>query len=119
RNRSCQVHFIGIGGIGMSGIAELLHQLGHKVTGSDISENDNVKKLQKLGVKIQHGHSEKIFESCKPDVVVYSNAVKGNNAEWVYARKNQIPVIRRAEMLAELMRLKRGISVAGSHGKTT
>jgi UDP-N-acetylmuramate--alanine ligase len=119
RNRSCQVHFIGIGGIGMSGIAELLHQLGHKVTGSDLSENDNVKKLQKLGVKIQRGHSEKIFEDCKPDVVVYSNAVKANNPEWAYARKNLIPVIRRAEMLSELMRLKRGISVAGSHGKTT
>lgn len=119
KGRSCQVHFIGIGGIGMSGIAELLHQLGHKVTGSDLSENDQVRKLQKLGVSIQKGHSDKIFENIKPDVVVYSNAVKSNNPEWVYARKNQIPVIRRAEMLAELMRLKRGIAVAGSHGKTT
>lgn len=119
RGRSCQVHFIGIGGIGMSGIAELLHQLGHKVTGSDLSENEQVKKLQKLGVQIQKGHSEKVFENCRPDVVVYSNAVKSNNPEWAYARAHQIPVIRRAEMLAELMRLKRGIAVAGSHGKTT
>lgn len=119
RGRVCHVHFIGIGGIGMSGIAELLLQLGHKVSGSDLSENDQVRKLQKLGAVIQKGHSAKIFENIKPDVVVYSNAVKSTNPEWAYARENQIPVIRRAEMLAELMRLKRGIAVAGSHGKTT
>ncbi|MEZ4813871.1 MAG: UDP-N-acetylmuramate--L-alanine ligase [Bdellovibrionota bacterium] len=119
RGRSCRVHFIGIGGIGMSGIAELLHKLGHKVSGSDLSEGEQVQKLRKLGVQIQKGHSEKIFENFKPEVVVYSNAVKSDNPEWKYALANQVPVIRRAEMLAELMRLKRGIAVAGSHGKTT
>ena len=119
RDRRCRVQFIGIGGIGMSGIAELLHHLGHQVSGSDLGENDQIRKLKSIGVKIQQGHSKKILEENKPDVVVYSNAVRSENPEWVYAQKQGVPVIRRAEMLAELMRLKRGISVAGSHGKTT
>jgi UDP-N-acetylmuramate--alanine ligase len=118
-HRCCRVHFIGIGGIGMSGIAELLHHLGHTVSGSDLFDNDQIKKLKAKGVKIQQGHSVDILNECKPEVLVYSNAVKKDNVERLWAKENAIPLIRRAEMLAELMRLKRGISVAGSHGKTT
>lgn len=114
-----RVHFIGIGGIGMSGIAELLLKLDHSVSGSDLHESDVVARLRTLGAHIQVGHSSKIVEEFNPHVVVYSTAVSLQNPELIFAREHQIPVIRRAEMLAELMRLKRGIAIAGSHGKTT
>jgi len=117
--RTRRVHFIGIGGIGMSGIAELLLGLGHKVTGSDLSDSDVVTRLRSLGALIQKGHDAMILEQQAPDVVVFSTAVAKDNPELVYARTRRIPIIRRAEMLAEIMRLKRGLAVAGSHGKTT
>ena len=110
-------HFVGIGGSGMNGIAELILNLGYKVSGSDIAENDSVKRLKKLGAKIFIGHAAKNIEGA--DVLVYSSAVSKDNPEYVEAKKRKIPVIPRAEMLAELMRLKRGIAVAGTHGKTS
>ncbi len=113
------IHFVGIGGIGMSGLAELLLKLGHKVSGSDLNEGESVEKLKAAGALFQLGHKKDILEKNSPDVVVYSTAVKESNPELLYARQARIPVIRRAEMLAELMRLKRGIAIAGSHGKTT
>jgi UDP-N-acetylmuramate--alanine ligase len=111
------IHFVGIGGVGMSGIAELLLNLGYRVSGSDLVESDVTRKLQSMGAVIQNGHAADHVEDA--DVVVYSSAVRLNNQEIVAAKKRGIPVIRRAEMLAELMRLKYGIAVAGAHGKTT
>jgi len=111
------IHFVGIGGIGMSGIAEVMHNLGYKVQGSDIAENANVKRLRGLGMTIHIGHTaENLGES---RAVVISSAVKADNPEVVAARARLIPVVRRAEMLAELMRLKYAISIGGTHGKTT
>jgi UDP-N-acetylmuramate--alanine ligase len=111
------IHFVGIGGIGMSGIAEVLVNLGYRVSGSDMKESDTTERLRKLGAEICIGHrAENVTE---PHVVVISSAVKSDNAEVVAAREKQIPVIPRAEMLAELMRLKYGIAIAGAHGKTT
>jgi UDP-N-acetylmuramate--alanine ligase len=110
-------HFVGIGGIGMCGLAELLATMGAQVAGSDLSENANTQKLKSLGVKIYKGHSGEHIE--KPDVVVYSSAVPPSNPELVRARELHIPAIPRAEALAEIMRLKRGLAVAGTHGKTT
>ncbi|MFH1097701.1 MAG: UDP-N-acetylmuramate--L-alanine ligase [Candidatus Desantisbacteria bacterium] len=111
------IHFIGIGGSGMSGIAELLLNLGYTVTGSDVAETEITKRLQGLGGRIYIGHSQKNIEDA--DVVVYSSAVSKENPEVLSAKEKRIPVIPRAEMLAELMRLKYGIAVAGAHGKTT
>jgi UDP-N-acetylmuramate--alanine ligase len=111
------VHFVGIGGIGMSGIAEVLCNLGYKVTGSDISEGSSVERLRGLGVEINIGHkAENIVDA---HVVVISSAVKEDNVEVIEANRRGIPVIPRAEMLAELGRLKYSILIAGSHGKTT
>ena len=112
------IHFVGIGGVGMSGIAELLLTLKFKVSGSDIRKNDTVKRLKKLGAKIYIGHKEENVNK-KVDVVVMTSAVNFKNPELKKARQLKIPVIQRAEMLAELMRLKQGIAVAGTHGKTT
>lgn len=112
-----RIHFVGIGGIGMSGIAEILHQLGYQVQGSDLSRNNNVIRLEKLGIKIVQGHDGANIDGC--DVVVISSAVSNTNPEVVKARELHLPVVKRAEMLAELMRLKWTISVGGSHGKTT
>ena len=111
------IHFVGIGGIGMSGIAEVLHNLGYNVQGSDISKNANVERLEKLGIKVFIGHNAKNIKDV--DIVVKSSAIKDNNPEIVEAHSRGIPVIPRAEMLAELMRMKYSIAVAGSHGKTT
>jgi UDP-N-acetylmuramate--alanine ligase len=111
------IHFVGIGGIGMSGIAEILHNLSYRVQGSDLSENANVKRLRELGINVFIGHREENLGSA--EVVVISSAVKPDNAEVTAARERLIPVVRRAEMLAELMRLKWSIAVAGTHGKTT
>ena len=111
------IHFVGIGGIGMSGIAEILRNLGYQVQGSDQAENANVKRLASLGVKTMIGHRpENLGEA---GVVVVSSAVKPDNPELRAARERHLPVVRRAEMLAELMRLKWSIAVGGTHGKTT
>lgn len=111
------VHFVGIGGIGMSGIAELLLNLGYTVSGSDIKESQVTKRLSRLGGEVFHGHRPGNIGGA--DVVVYSSAVPLDNPEIMEAKDRSIPVISRAEMLAELMRLKYGIAVAGAHGKTT
>ena len=111
------VHFVGIGGIGMSGIAEVMHTLGYQVQGSDISRNPNVERLQGLGIDVSIGHHADNLGEAR--VVVISSAVKADNPEVKEARANLIPVVRRAEMLAELMRLRWAIAVGGTHGKTT
>jgi len=111
------IHFVGVGGIGMSGIAELLLNLGYEVSGSDLKNSAVTERLSRLGGRIHSGHDKKNIEGA--DVVVYSSAVSEDNPEVLEARERYIPVIPRAEMLAELMRLKFGIAVAGAHGKTT
>ena len=111
------IHFVGIGGIGMSGIAEVLHNLGYAVQGSDMAEGANVVRLRDLGIDVKVGHAEKNLG--KAEVVVISSAVKAGNPELEVARQRLMPVVRRAEMLAELMRLKWSIAVGGTHGKTT
>jgi UDP-N-acetylmuramate--alanine ligase len=112
-----QIHFVGIGGSGMSGIAEILLNLGYRVTGSDQRRNEAVERLEQLGAKIFTGHDAAHVEGAH--VVVYSSAVSRDNIEVQVARQRAIPTIPRAEMLAELMRLKYGVAVAGTHGKTT
>ena len=111
------VHFVGIGGIGMSGIAEVLANLGYTVTGSDVADSANVKRLRDLGIKVAIGHKADNIDGA--DVVVVSSAIKQDNPELVAARAKRLPVVRRAEMLAELMRLKSCVAIAGTHGKTT
>src|SRR4030088_3163420 len=111
------IHFVGIGGIGMSGIAEVLINLGYVVQGSDASENANVKRLREKGATVWVGHSASNLGDA--EVVVVSTAIKRDNPELVGARAKRVPVVRRAEMLAELMRLKSCIAIAGTHGKTT
>lgn len=111
------IHFVGIGGIGMSGIAEILHHLGYKVQGSDLADNANVKRLRAKGVEIFIGHKAENIAAA--GVVVISSAVKKDNPEVLAARAAALPVVRRAEMLGELMRLKWSIGVGGTHGKTT
>jgi UDP-N-acetylmuramate--alanine ligase len=114
---AARVHFVGVGGIGMSGIAEVLLNLGYKVSGSDLKESEITRRLAKLGASLSYGHrAENLVHS---DVVVISSAVRRDNPEVLAARQRKIPVIPRAEMLAELMRLKYAVAVAGSHGKTT
>ena len=111
------LHFVGIGGIGMSGIAEILHNLGYSVQGSDIADSANVKRLRDMGINVAIGHaSENVADAT---VVVISSAVKNDNPEVRAAREKLIPVVRRAEMLGELMRLKWSIAIGGTHGKTT
>ncbi len=111
------IHFVGIGGIGMSGIAEVLHNLGYSVQGSDIAENANVRRLREAGIAVRVGHEAANLGAAQ--VVVTSSAVKSDNPEVQAARVRLIPVVRRAEMLAELMRLRWAIAVGGTHGKTT
>jgi UDP-N-acetylmuramate--alanine ligase len=111
------IHFVGIGGIGMSGIAEVLCNLGYTVQGSDASESGNVARLREKGVKVSVGHKAENVDGA--DVVVVSTAIKRDNPELMAARAQRIPVVRRAEMLAELMRLKSCVAIAGTHGKTT
>ena len=113
-----KIHFVGIGGIGMSGIAEVLLNLDYVVSGSDLHESDATRRLRSLGAHLFVGHQEENL-SGNPSVVVISTAVKYSNPEVLEARRRHIPVIPRAEMLAELMRMKYGVAVAGSHGKTT
>ena len=111
------IHFIGIGGIGMSGIAEVLLNLGYQISGSDLKETEITRRLQSLGGKIAYGHKSEHIQGA--EVIVTSSAVRPDNPEVLAARAALLPVIPRAEMLAELMRLKYGVAIAGSHGKTT
>jgi UDP-N-acetylmuramate--alanine ligase len=111
------VHFIGIGGIGMSGIAEVLHNLGHRVQGSDQSDSTNVQRLRAKGIEVFVGHDAANLGDA--EVVVVSTAIKKNNPELIAAREKLLPIVRRAEMLAELMRFRNAIAIGGTHGKTT
>jgi UDP-N-acetylmuramate--alanine ligase len=111
------IHFVGIGGSGMSGIAEVLLNLGYTVSGSDLGSNAATQRLAKLGAKVTQGHAAENITNA--DAVVTSTAVKGDNPEVIAARAKRIPIVPRAMMLAELMRLKQGIAIAGTHGKTT
>ncbi len=117
RLAQAKVHFIGIGGIGMCGLAELLHNMGARVSGSDMNENSQTQRLRQMGVDVQIG--QKAQNIGDVEVAVYSSAIKFDNPEFREARIRKIPLIPRAEALAEIMRLKRGIAVGGSHGKTT
>ena len=117
RHKVRNVHFVGIGGAGMSGIAEVLLNLGYAVSGSDLSEGNVTRRLAGLGAKVRIGHAAENVSDA--DVVVISSAVKADNPEVLAARGRLVPVVPRALMLAELMRLKQGIAVAGTHGKTT
>ncbi len=117
KNNKIRIHFIGIGGIGMSGIAELMNNIGYIVLGSDITENENIKRLRDNGISIKIGHHKKNITNV--NAVVYSSAVNQKNPEIKEAKKNKIPIVSRADMLAELMKNKKCIAVAGSHGKTT
>jgi UDP-N-acetylmuramate--alanine ligase len=112
-----RIHLVGIGGIGMSGIAEVLLNRGYSVSGSDIKLSPATQRLVSLGARVFEGHRAEHLEAV--DVVVISSAVKPDNPEVVEALRRQVPIIPRAEMLAELMRMKYGITVAGTHGKTT
>ncbi|MBL6680375.1 MAG: UDP-N-acetylmuramate--L-alanine ligase, partial [Alphaproteobacteria bacterium] len=111
------IHFIGIGGIGMSGIAEILFQSGYIVQGSDISQNKNIDRLKKLGIKIFSDQKRSNISNAK--IVVVSTAITEKNDELIAAKKLFIPIVHRSEMLGELMRLKQSIAIAGTHGKTT
>jgi UDP-N-acetylmuramate--alanine ligase len=117
RHKVKRIHFVGIGGSGMSGIAEVFHNLGYTVTGSDLSEGGPVRRLRALGVKVAIGHAAE--NVAQADAVVVSSAVKPDNPEVARARESHVPVVPRAMMLAELMRFKQGIAIAGTHGKTT
>lgn len=112
-----KIHFVGIGGSGMSGIAEVLHNLGFKVTGTDLVKNEAINRLLSLGIDIRYSHIAENAFYC--DAIVVSSAVPKDNIELLVAKRRRIPIIHRAEMLAELMRFKYGIAIAGSHGKTT
>ncbi len=111
------IHFVGIGGIGMSGIAEVLLNLGYRISGSDVKETEVTRRLQALGCDIHYGHRRENVKEA--DVVVVSSAIRSNNPELLVAEERLIPIIPRAEMLAELMRMKVGVAIAGTHGKTT
>ena len=117
RGRVRHVHFVGVGGIGMSGLAEILRTLEFDVSGSDLREGENTRRLKRLGVRIDVGHRAENVQGA--DVVVYSSAISPQNPEMLEANALGMPVITRAEMLAELMRVKYGVGIAGSHGKTT
>ncbi len=111
------IHFVGIGGIGMSGIAEVMHNLGYEVRGSDVAEGPNVQRLRAKGISVSIGHAPENVKDA--EAVIISTAIRGDNPEVAAARARHIPVVKRADMLAELMRLKWTVSVAGTHGKTT
>ena len=111
------IHFVGIGGVGMSGIAEVLLNLGYVISGSDLSDSATLRRLGALGIKTYVGHQTSNLVDA--DAVVTSTAVQQDNPEVIAAREKHIPIVPRAIMLAELMRLKQGIAIAGTHGKTT
>lgn len=117
KHRVKNIHFVGIGGSGMSGIAEVMKNLGYGVSGSDLGSNAATRRLQQLGIKVVQGHAASNIDGA--DAIVTSTAVKADNPEVLAARKNHIPVVPRAIMLGELMRLRKGIAIAGTHGKTT
>ena len=117
-NSDTHIHFVGIGGVGMAGIAELLARMGYSVSGSDLKDNELVQNIRSQGVLVHLNHDCQNLPA-NTSVVVYSSAISANNVEIVEAKNRNIPTIRRAEMLAELMRMKYGVAVAGSHGKTT
>ncbi|HXN31314.1 MAG TPA: Mur ligase domain-containing protein, partial [Polyangiaceae bacterium] len=117
RGRVRHVHFVGIGGIGMSGVAEILRTLDFDVSGSDLKPNENTRRLEGLGVRVFIGHAAENIAGA--DVVVYSSAIPTENPEIARARELEIPIIPRAEMLSELMRVRYAVTIAGSHGKTT
>ena len=117
RSRIHKIHFIGIGGSGMSGIAEVLHNLGYQISGSDLQNNNITKRLSEMGCQISNQHHSKNIDDVQ--AVVVSSAISSNNPELKKAQKLNIPVVPRAEMLAEIMRFRFGIAVAGTHGKTT
>ncbi|WP_034296706.1 UDP-N-acetylmuramate--L-alanine ligase [Herbaspirillum sp. RV1423] len=117
KHRVKNIHFVGIGGSGMSGIAEVMLNLGYGVSGSDLGSNTATQRLAQLGARILYGHAAENIENA--DAIVTSTAVKGDNPEVLAARKRHIPIVPRAVMLGELMRLKQGIAIAGTHGKTT
>ena len=117
KNRKIKIYFIGIGGIGMSGIAEVMHKIGYSILGSDNKESDNVKRLREIGIKINIGHKKNNLQDV--NAVVFSSAINQFNPEIIEAKKKRIPIVRRADMLAELMKNKKCIAIAGSHGKTT
>ncbi len=112
-----RIHFVGIGGVGMSGIAEVLNNLGYAVSGSDVKSTETTRRLQAAGVRVYNGHTA--AQAAGAQVVVVSSAIADNNPETAYARKRGVPVILRAQMLAELGRMKKTVTIAGSHGKTT
>ena len=112
-----RVHFVGIGGVGMSGIAEVLHNLGYEVSGSDKADSTTTRRLAELGIRVDRGHAAEHVDHA--DAIVVSSAIRADNPELQAARQRRIPVVPRAEMLGELMRFRRGIAVAGTHGKTT
>ena len=116
-NQKIKIYFIGIGGIGMSGIAELMHEIGYTVLGSDKTESENVKRLKKIGINVKIGHDKKNL--IKVNAVVFSSAINPKNPEIQEAKKKHIPIVSRADMLSELMKNKKCIAIAGSHGKTT
>ena len=117
KNKNIKIHFIGIGGIGMSGIAELMNKIGYTILGSDKSESENVKRLRDIGINVKIGHSKNNLKDV--NAVVFSSAINQNNPEIIEAKRKQIPIVSRADMLAELMKNKKSIAIAGSHGKTT
>ncbi|MFZ8835065.1 MAG: UDP-N-acetylmuramate--L-alanine ligase, partial [Candidatus Caldipriscus sp.] len=117
KTRFSRIHMIGIGGSGMSGLAEILHGLGFEVSGSDISRKETTERLERLGIKVFYGHRAENVEGA--NIVVYSSAIGPDNPELVRAKELKIPIIQRAEMLAELMRVKFSIAVSGAHGKST
>src|ERR1043165_10029690 len=117
RKQDTKIHFVGIGGMGMCGIAEVLANMGYRVSGSDMNDTEITRHLGEIGCAVKQGHrADNLGEA---DVVVVSSGIKGHNPEAEAARARQTPVIPRAEMLGELMRMKYGIAVAGAHGKTT
>ena len=111
------IHFVGIGGIGMSGLAQIMSNMGFAIQGSDLSKNKNTERLIKSGIKVYFGHNEKNLK--KATLIVISSAVKKNNEELKLAKRNKLPVFKRGEMLANIIALKKNIIVTGSHGKTT
>ena len=112
-----RVHFVGIGGTGMCGIAEVLHNLGFEVSGSDLGDNATTRRLAAMGIRVERGHASEFLGDA--DAMVVSGAIKSDNPELLAAKSRRIPVVPRAEMLGELMRFRQGIAVAGTHGKTT
>ena len=117
KNKIKNIHFVGIGGSGMSGIAEVMHNLKFNVQGSDLGKSEIIERLKKIGIKVFSKHSKKNIKQI--DVLVVSTAISNKNSEVKAAIDQKIPIIQRAEMLSELMRFKKGIAVAGTHGKTT